>query len=143
MMAAFRFSVFAWPALLFVAVLSGCSGEVLGPVTGLVTCDGQPVPGAVVIFRNDKLGVHMLAPANDEGVYEVDMAKGRGLPLGEYAVCVSPPIQDHPLGPISERPSSIDKYPNIPTRYRDIKTSGLKLKVEATRNQLNIEMHRE
>jgi hypothetical protein len=97
----------------------------------------------MVLFHNDKLGVHMMARANDSGIYEVDMAKGRGLPLGEYDVCVSPPIQDHPLGPISAPPSNVDNYPNIPKKYRDIKTSGLTLKVEASKNKLDIEMHRE
>jgi hypothetical protein len=130
-------------ALLFMAVATGCSGEVLGPVTGVVTCDGEPVPGAMVLFHNDKLGVHMMARANEQGRYQVEMAKGNGLPLGEYLVCVSPPIQDHPLGPIKAPPPDVDLYPNIPRKYRDVKTSDLKIKVAESGSILDIKMHRE
>jgi hypothetical protein len=125
------------------AHLAGCGGEVLGPVTGVVTCDGEPVPGAMVLFHNDKLGVHMMARADETGKYQVEMAKGNGLPLGEYNVCVSPPIQDHPLGPIKAPPPNVDLYPNIPRKYRDIKTSDLKLVVLEKGSNLNINMTRE
>ncbi len=84
-------------------------------------------------------------PADDQGRFHVEMANGNGLPLGEYQVCVSPPIQDHPLGPIKASPpdSTHDPYSNIPKRYRDIRTSGLKLVVRETANSLDVAMRRE
>lgn len=124
-----------------VVLLAGCQrGEVLGPVRGVVTYDGKPVPGAVVLFQNDKLGVHMMAPTDENGRYEVQMANGAGLPLGEYDVAVSPPIQDHPLGPISAPPPGRNDYPNIPERYRKTSTSKLKLTVGEQANNLDVKM---
>jgi hypothetical protein len=134
------------PIFILVAALLGCSGrEVLGPVSGVVTIEGQPVPRATVIFDNDQLGVHMLAEADEQGRYTVKMANGDGLPLGNYDVRVCPPIQDHPLGPIKAPPPGDDNDPylqTIPKRYRDRKTSDLKLKVNAETNNLDVNMVR-
>lgn len=132
--------------LILAVALIGCSGgEVLGPVSGVVTLEGKPVPRATVIFDNDQLGVHMMAEADEQGRYTVRMAKGEGLPIGEYEVRVCPPIQDHPLGPIKAPPPGDhnDPYLNtIPKRYRDRKTSDLKLKVTADSNNLDVDMKR-
>lgn len=126
------------------AALAGCSGaEVLGPVSGVVTMEGQPVPRATVIFDNDQLGVHMSAEADEQGRYTVRMANGDGLPLGDYDVRVCPPVQDHPLGPIKAPPPGVDPYlDTIPKRYRDRGTSDLKLQVRADTNSLDVDMKR-
>ncbi|WP_425617819.1 carboxypeptidase-like regulatory domain-containing protein [Anatilimnocola sp. NA78] len=127
--------------VLLALFICGCSRrEVLGPVSGVVTFDGKPVPGAMVLFQNEKLGVHMMARADETGRFVVQMANGAGLPLGEYQVAVSPPIQDHPLGPIAAPPPGHDDYPNIPKRYRKTTTSKLKLTVGEQANSLDINM---
>jgi hypothetical protein len=133
--------------LLVTLALPGCGRrEVLGSVSGVVTIEGQPVPRATVIFDNDQLGVHMMAEADEQGRYTVRMANGDGLPLGEYDVRVCPPVQDHPLGPIKAPPSGqqVDPYRDtIPLRYRDRKTSNLKLVVTPETNHLNVNMKRD
>lgn len=134
------------PIFLLAVAFLGCSGpEVLGPVTGVVTIEGKPVPRATVIFDNDQLGVHMMAEADEQGRYTVKMANGDGLPLGEYDVRVCPPIQDHPLGPIKAPPPGDANDPylkTIPKRYRERKTSDLKLTVTPNTNNLNVDMKR-
>jgi hypothetical protein len=111
-----------------------------------VTIEGKPVPRATVIFDNDQMGVHIMAEADDEGRYTVRMAKGEGLPLGEYDVRVCPPVQDHPLGPIKAPPPGEQNDPylqTIPKRYRKRETSDLKLKVTAESNSLDVDMKRD
>ncbi|QDU25928.1 hypothetical protein ETAA8_10000 [Anatilimnocola aggregata] len=139
----FKAISFRWASvfILVAALNGGCQrGEVLGPVSGVVTFDGEPVPGAMLIFQNNAQGVHMMARADENGRYEVLMANGAGLPPGEYQVAVSPPIQDHPLGPITAPPPGANIYPNIPDRYRDVKTSKLKLQVTEQANTLDVNM---
>ncbi len=122
----------------------GCNrGEILAPVTGVVTLEGEPIPRATVIFHNDQKGVHMQAEADNNGRYVVRMANGDGLPLGDYKVCVCPPIQDHPLGPIKAPPPNVDPYADtIPRKYRDVKTSALTLTVSEQTPAFDIEMKR-
>jgi hypothetical protein len=122
------------------ASIAGCQpGEELGRVSGKVTFQGKPVTPGFVIFANDAKGVHMTAPLGPDGRYEVVMAKGFGLPLGEYAVAVSPPLMDHPVGPIAEPPEA-DKRKDIPRRYRDPATSELKREVKSGENVFDIEL---
>lgn len=131
-------------AILLASAFTGCNrGEVLAPVTGIVTLEGKPIPRATVQFRNDQKGVHMQAEADQQGRYVVRMANGDGLPLGEYKVCISPPIQDHPLGPIKAPPPNVDPYADtIPRKYRDVKTSELTLTVSEQTPAFDIDMKR-
>lgn len=124
--------------------LAGCQrGEVLAPVVGTVTCEGQPVPQATLLFHNDAKGVHMTAVADAQGKFKVLMRNGDGLPLGDYDVEVVPPMQDHPLGPIKAPPPGVDPYVDtIPVKYRSRKTSDLKLSVTEKTNNLDVDMKR-
>lgn len=135
-----------FPLLFIVALLSlaSCSSrEVLAPVIGTVTCEGQPVPQATLLFHNDAKGVHMTAVADEQGKFKVLMRNGDGLPLGDYDVEVVPPMQDHPLGPIKAPPPGVDQYlDTIPLKYRSRKTSDLKLSVTEKTNNLDVDMKR-
>jgi len=127
--------------LLSLSYLSGEPGEKLGRVSGSVTFDGKPVTEGLVIFQNPAKGIYMTDEVDAEGRYEIIMAQGAGLPLGEYQVSVSPPLPKTPeLGDIPGRPSAADQFPNIPQRYRDPQTSGLALVVEEGSNHLDIAM---
>lgn len=128
--------------VLLLAVLpAGCRrGEVLGRVYGKVTFQGKPVTEGVVLFDNWEKGVHMTAELDGQGAYEVEMAKGFGLPLGQYEVSVNPPLADTPpVGPILT-PPKFREFPNIPKKYRDPKTSGLVLTVKEGDNPFDIDM---
>ncbi len=127
--------------LLGMRYLSGEPGEKLGHVSGRVTFNDQPIREGLVIFQNPSQGVYMTDEVDEQGRYEVIMAQGAGLPLGEYQVSVSPPLPKTPeLGDIPGRPSPADQYPHIPRKYRDPETSGLVLVVVEGSNRLDIAM---
>ncbi len=124
--------------LILAACLPGCSqGEKLGAVSGKVTFQGQPVKEGLVMFVNKAKGIHMTAPLDAEGKYKVVMAKGAGLPPGDYQVTVNPPIIDAPMG---AGPMKMPVYPNIPLKYRNAQTSGLTLTVTEEGSTLDIDM---
>lgn len=129
----------AWLLML----LPGCGpDEILGRVEGRVTFAGEPVAKACLVFENPSKGVYILAPLDDDGKYLVSMDKGYGLPLGEYAVTVSPPPPDFSVGPVAP-PTEEEHFPNIPQKYRDKATSGLKLKVQEGVNQFDVQMSKD
>lgn len=127
-------------SLLVAAFTLGCSQkEKLGAVSGKVTFKGQPLTEGVVIFTNAAKGIHMTAKLDEQGCYKVVMAKGEGLPPGDYQVSVNPPTVEVPMGP-ARTAAPMPVYPNIPMKYRNSKTSGLKLTVTEEGNTLDIDM---
>jgi hypothetical protein len=123
----------------FVGVmLFGCgSYEARGRVVGKVTFQGKVVSEGQVIFSNQNKGIHITTELKPEGSYEVRMAKGVGLPIGTYSVCVCPP----PLVPKGVfDPMTVEPYSNIPEKYRDASTSGLTLTVKEGENPFDIAM---
>jgi hypothetical protein len=110
----------------------------LGKVFGVVTLDARPVPKGMVIFANREKGVYMTAPLDAQGKYEVQMAQGFGLPLGNYQIAVSPPLPQPGMPgapPVTMPP---DGGHPIPAQYRQIETSGLTLTVSAGENLRDI-----
>ena len=79
--------------------MPGCSEkEKLGAVSGRVTFQGQPVKAGAVVFTNKSKGVFMTAKIDEQGQFKVVMAKGAGLPPGEYQISVSPPVPKLSVG---------------------------------------------
>jgi hypothetical protein len=121
--------------------LVGCGGErkdVLGPTTGKVTFQGQPVAAGEVLFDNGQ-GIARIAPLASDGAFVVESADGFGLPVGTYKVAIQPPRIEHPLGPIKEPPKP-QIFPNIPERFRDLKSSGFSAEIKAGKNELSFDM---
>ncbi len=126
--------------LLLALTLVGCgAGEAKGRIAGRVTFQGQPVSEGIVVFRGAEKSVHITAELRSDGSYTVATAKGVGLPPGTYQVCVCPPAIHVPTTVGGAAPK-IKQYPNIPAKYRDIKTSGLTLTVELGDNPFDIAM---
>jgi len=124
--------------LLLAALAVGCTpGEELGRISGTVTHQGKKLSRGVVMFANRSKGIYMTAPIQPDGTYEVQMAKGAGLPLGDYEVAVSPPQIDHPVGPILN-PPKVEDEPDFPARYRSWDTSPLKVTINSGQNTLAI-----
>lgn len=122
---------------LSMVVAAGCGHrKTLGKVSGNVAADGKPVARAVLGFHNQEAGIHILANVAD-GRYEVKTADGLGLPPGDYAVSVSPPRVENPVGPML--PLERD-FPSVPPRYWSEKTSELRLTVSEGENRFDIEM---
>ena len=89
------------------------------------------------MLSNQQQGVHITASIVD-GSYEVKTAD-RGVPPGQYRVVITPPLVDHPVGPILERPKPA-KFANIPRRFRDERTSGFTAQLEDGDNVINFDM---
>ena len=130
----------AWSVLMISAIaLSGCKpSEKLGRIGGKVTFQGKPVSEGIVLFSCIDKGVNMTAALAKDGSYEIIMAKGAGLPLGAYRVCVTPPPEFYPIG--QPAPPKPKPYPNIPAKYRNYQTSGLTVTVEDGENPFDIDM---
>ena len=128
------------PALILSAILLGGCGpsEKLGRIGGTVTFQGKPVSKGMVLFSCIDKGVNMTAQLKEDGSYEIIMAKGAGLPLGTYKVCVSPPPVFHAIG--KPAPAQPPPCPNIPPKYRNYNTSGLAVEVKDGENTFDIEM---
>jgi hypothetical protein len=132
------------PAILLVAflgfALAGCgSGEVRGRIAGKITFQGTPLSEGLVFFSNNDKGIHMSGDVKADGAYEIITAKGAGLPLGVYQVCVRPPLEPLPTGAMLAAPKP-KKHPNIPEKYRAYETSGLTLTVKDGNNPFDIDM---
>lgn len=125
----------------FVVVLAiGCTPkEELGRISGTVAYRGQPLSRGLVMFANRAKGVYMTAPIQEDGRYEVYMAQGAGLPLGDYEVAVAPPTIDHPIGPILN-PPKLEDEPEFPAKYRTWDTSPLRFTIRSGNNQFPINM---
>lgn len=118
----------------------GCgSGKRLEPVGGKATFEGKPTANAQIRFLNRESGIDVMAVADDNGVYKVVMAKGAGLPVGEYRVAVMPPVVDIPIGQTT-RPLNQELRSDIPERYRHPETSGLALTVKPRPGAFDIDM---
>ena len=126
------------PAALCLAV--GCSNpaEPMGKVFGRVTLQEQPLGEGSIIFTNAEKGVYITAALQHDGSYEVESSGGRGLPLGNYRVYLAP-APGEPLTKANPVPKA-RPGPAIPARYRDAKSSGLKLEVKEGDNPFDVKL---
>lgn len=117
-----------------------------GTVSGLVTYKGQPLAAGTVTFRNDKKG--LVAGAlllGSDGRYELLSGGGKRIPVGEYAVVISPPETYLPnvgerAGGTASAPTPADVLRQIPKKYRSPQTSGLTFTVNPGPNTFDIDM---
>ncbi len=124
--------------------LPGCNRKALGPVSGRVTFQGKPVSdGASIYFCDNLRGTHMTALLDKDGTYRVEMAEGFGLPPGQYDVAILPPVITLTAAFIEQQKGKspyLAKFPSIPLRYRDPKTSRLNVVVEAAGTTFDVDM---
>lgn len=124
-------------ACCLVAVACGRKPE-LAQVAGEVTFQGAPVAEAIVLFSSAELGVYKTANVVG-GKFEVATPDGVGIKPGAYQVAISPPMVDHPIGPILEPPKPV-VYADIPRRFHDAQTSGFTAQLVAGENSLTFDM---
>lgn len=123
----FGFSRVAASAGLVAAMaLSGCNPAPSGPkdrgvVTGVVTFDGQPLPGGVLNFQSTQRPVGAMIMIKAGGVYSTDRA-----PLGENVVTVET---------ASLQFGNAAAFVRIPLKYSDPKASGLVVDVKPGLNE--------
>ena len=142
-------TVFAprWIFLFVLCVLPGCSDygppknteglQNLQPVTGNVSFEGKPTPGAVVLFlpadEPDKFTYRVAGTVDEDGAFEMQTSVPEGtrpgVAPGEYVVTISwnEPARDR----------DSDEGPDlVPSRYRDHRTSGLRVEIVEGNNEL-------
>jgi hypothetical protein len=132
------FSVRAWNArwtLLCVLGISltGCGRpENIGQVSGMVTLNGQPLPGALIQFEPLAGGSPSGGYTDESGQYSLTYNREvQGAEIGEHRVL----IRTKDLGNPDSDPPRPKKAESVPARYNT--KSELTAKVEAGKNQID------
>ena len=120
------------PVLIVVLAFTGCTSDKppKGQIDGQVLIDGKPVTFGQVVVHSRERGIGAIATIQPTGSYSFDTP----LDAGDYEVYVRP-VPPEPGGPSTENP-------DIPQRYRNLATSGLKINVIGGKNDYRIEMTR-
>jgi hypothetical protein len=132
------------------AVLSGCSDggppkgteglQNLQPVSGTVSFQGKPTPGAIVLFHPtddpDSHEKRIAGVVDEEGLYEMSTTVGAGtrpgVEPGTYKVSISWAERIDPNDKDSEMGPDL-----LPVKYKDHTTSGLIVEIETGSNELD------
>lgn len=88
-----RLGQLACASLILALSLTGCGGDgpERGVVTGKVTLNGDPLPGADVVFQPEE-GSPSLAVTDDKGRYDLMYTRDkRGAMVGEHVVQITTP----------------------------------------------------
>jgi hypothetical protein len=112
-------------------LVAGCGGgnklPPLAEVSGTVTLDGVPLPGAVVQFipdaTNGTQGPPAVGGSDQNGHYELMTVKHKGAAIGLHKVKVT--MLNRPRGTASNAAPA-----GIPRRYSDPQTSGFQFEVK-------------
>lgn len=122
---------------------SGCSSDADGPkrvpVSGVVTINGKPLPGAFVAFHptGSTPGRGGSGETDAEGKFAIGNFETSGLvlgvPEGEYKVTVSKQqgVARKPVQEGSAAPATVDGPETIPARFSDFNVTVLTEKIPA------------
>ncbi|MEW4565431.1 hypothetical protein AB1K70_23090 [Bremerella sp. JC770] len=124
-------------------------GEVSGKV---VNADGEPMRGCVVIYAHEESGKGGSGEVHDDGTYSISYRGEPGLPADfTYRISVKPkelkPYSDEEYDKYMNAPPRVQKQmdqarqevlADVPSKYRDIRTSGLEFRVKAGKQVNNI-----
>lgn len=118
--------------------LGGCteSGPKVAKVTGLVTMDGKPLPGARLDFHPEGEGRNSGGVTDEEGRYELHYSVSRmGAVLGTHKVFISTynEMTENEWGEIG--PGTPE---TVPAQYNS--KSTLTAEVESGRNEINFDL---
>ncbi len=135
-------------AAVAIGMVGGCKparkGPATVPVTGVVTLAGTAVAGATVAFQPGEGGRSAAGITDSSGRYELSTyARNDGAIPGEYSVVIvkfdatptgSPGTAKDYKPPTGEIPPPKNE---LPAKYADAKTSGLKATVNAGQNSID------
>lgn len=129
--------------LVIAGTVSGCSDglprQATYKVTGQVTLDGKPVPGATLVFHpidasKFKWQERPQAKTDDQGNFTVTTYQmGDGAPAAEYRVGIAVLAGGDDEGNDQQKRS---KQVRLPQKYASHETSGVTAKVEARETRL-------
>lgn len=116
--------------------LAGCGGpENVGRVTGVVTLNGAPLPGAVVKFQPQPNGSPSAAVTDDSGRYTLRYTRdAEGAEIGEHLVSISTFSKGDPDAE-PPRPAVPEQ---VPPHYNT--QSSLTASVKAGSNQFDFQL---
>lgn len=128
-----------------VCASSGCSGrprvDGVVPVTGTVTYQGKPAPGATVSFSPAGDGRSASATTNQDGAFALTtLEAGDGALPGNYKVSISKSEVVNPMSPAEQqkyfhehqgRMPPLEYKHLLPEKYRNPNTSGFTAEVKA------------
>ncbi|MCC6510442.1 MAG: hypothetical protein IT423_15180 [Pirellulaceae bacterium] len=114
----------------------GSDGPKLVEVTGTVTLDGQPVPGAIVIFNPDfPGGSNSLGKTDGQGKYRLEFSQDKkGAMIGKHVVEITTKKIAASDMPDTGEAVSLE-YVAIPAKYR--KRGSLTAEVTDSRNVID------
>jgi hypothetical protein len=160
-----RIDSLLWVGLVVcLAAVVGCGGQpTLSTeyVEGVVTVDGQPVPEATVTFVpvTEGQGAPATGMTNAQGVYkltatvtgEVAAKAEAGTLPGEYFVGVMKNLIETPMSQEEAEKAGVEYKPTdeysapkityvVPQKYNNPRESGLKVTVQAGKNDIPIEL---
>ena len=129
-------------------VCLGCGdGSSLVSVTGKVTLDGEPLPGADVSFRPNGKGETAYATTAQDGSFSLQTIRQKpGAAPGTYRVTVSKVESPEYEGKSDTMPIDLDprKYQSTwltPKRYSNPETSGFKVRVTEGMAPVELELN--
>lgn len=123
--------------LLLLFWVSRRSDPNVASVQGKVTYRQQQITSAVITFSDSAQGIGASANLKPDGNYEFVNRQG-GLPFGTYEVTVTPRLSDVPIGTATG--PRLEEASNIPRKYHDPSTSGLKAVVVAGKNRFDFDL---
>ena len=130
-------------------MVAGCGEPTVptGRLSGKVTYQNAPLTDGTVTFRDAEQGRVAAGTLNAAGEYQLLFGGGLEVPAGDYAVTVMPPEVHVPIASEqlqnpqpSETPAGKPNAPQIPSKYRDFNSSGLKATLDEGENSFDIEL---
>ena len=103
----------------------------------------QGITGAGVNVAVIDTGVAAVPELSADGSYELQTARGFGLPLGDYEIAVSARVANPPMPGMPTPPPGSNTFSLIPKKYFRPETSGLRLTVVDGDNPFNIDIKRQ
>jgi hypothetical protein len=121
--------------LIAAAIATSCSGPNSATVSGTITLDGQPLPGASVSFYPDGDGKPPASGQTDaQGRYSLSTGSSAGLAPGKY-VAVVVATKDPPQ-PYDSTGAEVPPIPITPAKYGDATKSDLRIEVKPGKNDI-------
>ena len=130
-----------WQVFIVVCLLTCCTAGCskpgrnlkMAPMTGKVTFAGSPLQDGVVSLESTATGFGAATKLDENGEFRI-----ASIPVGTYAVAVTPPAPPDPGDVAPPRPSHMGPLRIAPEKYHSALTSGLEVKVTGSPEDLLI-----
>lgn len=121
-------------------VVAGCgpSGPSIAPVSGKVVLGGKPLTEGTVCFVSAS-GYVASASLGPDGAFRLVSQYGKGIPLGDYRVTITPCANkvSLPMPPENVKPTQAS---HIPTEYQFSHSSSLRAAVRMDRHVFTFDL---